>query len=423
MRVLVVGGGGREHALCRALRSGAEVFCAPGNAGTDEDATNLAVDASDHDAVIETIISHHVDLTVVGPEAPLAAGLADRLAAAGRPVFGPSAKAAQIEASKAFAKRVMADAGVRTAAAQVFTSADRAVGYITRHEEPLVVKASGLAGGKGAIVCQTRAQAITAATAMFGGRFGDAGAEVVVEDFLEGEELSVFALTDGEQCCLLPASQDHKRIGEGDTGPNTGGMGAYTPVSIATPDLMARVEREVILPTLRQMSDVGAPYHGVLYAGLMISPAGDPVVIEFNCRFGDPETQVVLQVIDGDLLDQLWRIGAGKDWTPPELPAVRAAVTTVVAAGGYPDSPEKGAVIDLPSTIPDNTVLYHAGTRKDADGTLRVSGGRVLCATGFGPTVSQAAEASRTLASAIEFEGAQYRRDIAWREVARAGVA
>ncbi len=423
MRVLVVGGGGREHALCWALRSGAEIFCAPGNAGTDNHATNLAVDVSDHDAVIETIVSHHIDLTVVGPEAPLAAGLADRLAAAGRAVFGPSAGAAQIEASKAFAKRVMTDAGVPTAAAAVFTNADKAIGYIRGHDEPLVVKASGLAGGKGAVVCQTRAEAIAAATAMFGGRFGDAGAEVVVEDLLVGEELSVFALTDGEQCCLLPASQDHKRIGEGDTGPNTGGMGAYAPVSIATPDLMARVEREVILPTLRQLSELGTPYRGVLYAGLMISPAGDLSVIEFNCRFGDPETQVVLPVIEGDLLDQLWRIGAGEDWTPPKLPAARAAVTTVVAAAGYPDTPEKGAVINIPRITPDDTVLFHAGTGKDADGTLRVSGGRVLCATGFGPTVAQAAEASRTLADAIEFEGAQYRRDIAWREVARAGVA
>jgi phosphoribosylamine--glycine ligase len=420
--VLVVGGGGREHALCQAFRSAAEVFCTPGNAGTDDDATNLKVSASDEDALLDAVSSHRIDLTVVGPEAPLADGLTDRLEAAGHRAFGPSARAARIEASKAFAKRIMADAGVKTAAARVFTSAAPALAYIDAHAEPLVVKASGLAGGKGAVVCDSRADASAAAREMFAGRFGDAGQEVVVEDFLEGEELSVFALTDGEQCCLLPASQDHKRIGEGDTGPNTGGMGASTPVSIATPELMARVERDVILPTLTELARTGARYRGVLYAGLMIPESGEPAVVEFNCRFGDPEAQVVLPVVGGDLLDLLWRIAAGEAWTPVPPTAMQAAVTTVLAAAGYPEAPVRGAAIEVPDTIPEDTFLFHAGTSRDGDGTLRVSGGRVFAATGFGPDVAAAAAASRRLADVVAFEGKQYRRDIAWREITRAAA-
>jgi phosphoribosylamine--glycine ligase len=258
---------------------------------------------------------------------------------------------------------------------------------------------------------------------MFGGRFGAAGEEVVVEAFLVGEELSVFAVTDGEQVVLLPSAQDHKRLGEGDTGPNTGGMGAYTPVSIATPGLLDRVEREVILPTLRGLASRGAPYQGVLYAGLMISPGGDPSVVEFNCRLGDPEAQVVLPAMDGDLAALFWAVASGEGWRPAErrLEAKRAAVTTVLAAKGYPEAPVKGAEIKLPSRVPDDAVLYHAGTVRDSAGVLRTNGGRVLCATGLGTTVKEAAEASRRLADQVEFEGKVLRRDIGWREVARAG--
>ncbi|MCH7875053.1 MAG: phosphoribosylamine--glycine ligase [Gemmatimonadetes bacterium] len=422
MNVLVVGGGGREHALCWTFARAAHVYCAPGNAGTAEIATNLAIPVTDHDGLLDAVRTHDIDLTVVGPEAPLAAGLADRLRAAGRYVFGPSSAAARIEASKAFAKRLMRDAGVPTAAAETFTDADRAAAYIAAHAEPLVVKASGLTAGKGAIVCGTRSEAVDAARAMFGGRFGAAGTEVVVEQFLDGEELSVLALTDGERVMILPPSQDHKRIGEGDTGPNTGGMGAYTPVSIATPSLIARVEREILLPTLRALADQGCRYRGVLYAGLMISPCGDPLVIEFNCRFGDPETQVILPVAGCELLDELWRIAADDGWIPDlvSVPANRAAVTTVLAAAGYPDAPQRGQAITIADRLPADTVLFHAGTRRDSDGTLRSVGGRVLCATGFGPDVSTAAAASRLLAEQVTFDGKQYRRDIGWREIARA---
>jgi phosphoribosylamine--glycine ligase len=424
VNVLVVGGGGREHALCWVRAPAARVFCAPGNPGTAAVATNLAVNPLDHAGLLDAVRQRHIDLTVIGPEAPLAEGLADKFRAAGHPVFGPSAAAARIEASKAFAKTLMHGAGVPTAASRSFTSEAEAAAYVDAHVEPLVVKASGLAAGKGAIVCATRREARDALRAMFAGKFGSAGSEVVVESFLEGEELSVFALTDGENVSLLPAAQDHKRLGEGDTGPNTGGMGAYAPVSLATPRLLERVEREIVRPTLRALAETGAPYRGVLYVGLMVAPNGVPSVVEFNCRFGDPEAQVVLPVADIELLDQVWAIGAGEAWRPPaRVAARRAAVTTVLAAAGYPDTPVKGAAIAMPPQTANTAVIFHAGTARDPDGTLRTAGGRVLCATGFGPTVAAAAEVSRTLADRITFEGRQYRRDIAWREVARAGAA
>jgi phosphoribosylamine--glycine ligase len=420
----VVGGGGREHALCWMLSRAATVFSAPGNPGTAAAGTNLPIAADDAVGVIDAVDAHHLDLVVIGPEAPLAAGLVDRLAARGIAAFGPSAAAARIEASKAFAKEVMARAGVPTAGSRTFTDAGNALQYIAGHPEPLVVKASGLAAGKGAVVCATRAEAAQAARAMFEGSLGAAGREVLVEQFLQGEELSVFALTDGERTLLLPPSQDHKRLGEGDTGPNTGGMGAYAPVAIVTEVLLDRIERDIFAPVLRELAASGAPYRGLLYAGLMISPAGDPSVVEFNCRFGDPETQAVLPAVDADLVEHLWRIGAGEPWrpAPARLAATRAAVTTVVASRGYPAAPAKGAAITLPATLPADTLLFHAGTARDAAGVLRVAGGRVLCATGLGRDVGEAAARSRALAEAIGYDGKIFRRDIAWREVARAGA-
>ncbi len=424
MKVLVVGSGGREHALCWALAPAARMYCAPGNPGTATVGTNLPIAVTDHAGLLAAAREHDIDLTIIGPEGPLAAGLADAFRAAGRAVFGPSAAAARIEASKAYAKELMARAGVPTAASRTFTALAPALAYIDDHPEPLVVKASGLAAGKGAIVCATRPEAREAATAMFEGRFGEAGTEVVVEAFLEGEELSVLALTDGERTLILPPSQDHKRLGEGDTGPNTGGMGAYTPVSIADAGLVARIEREVLAPTLCALAADGAPYAGVLYAGLMIGPDGAPSVVEFNCRLGDPETQVVLPVAETDLLDHFWRIGSGERWSPAAgtVPARGAAVTTILAARGYPGTPEKGAEITLPAESPEHTMLFQAGTARAADGTLRVAGGRVLCATGLGPTVAEAAARSRRLAESVRFAGMVWRRDIAWREVARAGA-
>jgi phosphoribosylamine--glycine ligase len=385
------------------------------------------VDASpdDHEAILEAVRSHRIDLTVIGPEAPLAAGLVDSLNAAGHAAFGPTAAAARIESSKAFAKEVMVAAGVRCAHSHIFTEEAAALDYVRTHAEPLVVKASGLAAGKGAIVCETREAARAAVQEMFGGRFGAAGETVIVEEFLTGEELSVLALTDGRRVMILPASQDHKRIGEGDTGPNTGGMGAYTPVSIADAPFLERVRQEVLLPVLRHLADAGTPYRGVLYAGLMVRPSGEITVLEFNCRFGDPETQVVLPVLDVDLADHMWQIASGGAWRPePAIcPSQGAAVTTVVAAAGYPGTPLKRSEIRLPATLPGETLLFHAGTATDSEGTLRTWGGRVLCATGLGRDVPEAAARSRLLAEQIVFEGRQYRQDIAWREVARAGAS
>jgi len=426
--VLVVGGGGREHALVWALRrddAQAKLFAAPGNPGTAELATNLPVPATDVAGLAAAARTHRIDLVVVGPEAPLAAGLADRLRADGVPVFGPSAEAARLESSKAFAKEIMAAARVPTAASRTFADLAQAEAYIRRHAEPLVVKASGLAAGKGVVVCETRAEALAAVRGMLGaGRLGEAGAEVLIEEFLAGEELSVLALTDGEQLVLLPGAQDHKRLGEGDTGPNTGGMGAYCPVSIAAPALLARVRQEVLEPTLAEMRRRGTPYTGTLYAGLMITREGDPCVLEFNCRFGDPETQVLLPVLPPGSTEHLRAIATGR-WRPgtDALPSTRAAVTTVLAARGYPDAPERGAAITIPPTLGDDILLFHAGTSRDPDGTLRVAGGRVLNVTACAPTVAAAAARSRAIAERIEFAGKTYRRDIAWRETRRAGAA
>jgi phosphoribosylamine--glycine ligase len=425
MNVLVVGGGGREHALAWALSKNATVFAAPGNPGTATCGTNLPVSANDQSGIVRAVEEHAIDLTVIGPEAPLAAGMVDALEAAGHRAFGPSARAARIESSKAYAKEVMRAAGVATAASATFTDESQALAFIANHAEPLVVKASGLAAGKGVIVCPTRGEARAAATAMFQGEFGEAGHTVVVEDFLCGEELSVLALTDGERVMLLPTSQDHKRLGEGDTGPNTGGMGAYAPVSVARPALLERVESDILAPVLAQLAADGAPYRGVLYAGIMILEDGSPSVLEFNCRFGDPETQVVLPALDEDLSEHLWRIAAREPWRPEPsaATAARAAVTTVLAAQGYPAAPKKGAEVHHPSTLAPHTLLFHAGTARDRAGRLTVAGGRVLCATGTGASVPEAAARSRALAEQVRFDGRQFRRDIAWRETRRAGAA
>src|SRR6266566_2300185 len=423
VRVLVVGGGGREHALCWALKRDtpdADLFAAPGNPGTAQLGANLDIPATAVDDLVGAVRQHDIDYTIVGPEAPLAAGLADRLRAAGHAVFGPSQAAARIESSKAFAKDVMQRARIPTAASRTFTALDPALVYIKRHAEPLVVKASGLAGGKGAVVCATRDDAARTVRAMLAeGAFGDAGREVVVEDFLEGEELSVLALTDGDQLVLLPAAQDHKRLGDGDAGPNTGGMGAYCPVSIATDGLREQLRRRVLEPALRELAARGAPYQGVLYAGIMLAADGTPSVLEFNCRFGDPETQALLPVLPG-VTTHLRDIAMG-NWRPRDtiLSPSRAAVATVLAASGYPDKPRLGAAVDVPRDLEPGTLVFHAGTSRDPDGTVRVAGGRVLTVTGLGDTVAAARERSAQGCELIGFEGKTYRRDIAWREIRR----
>jgi phosphoribosylamine---glycine ligase len=423
VRLLVVGGGGREHALCWALRRenpDADLFCAPGNPGTAELATNLPIAADDLDRLADAADMHGIDLTVVGPEVPLARGLADRLRAEGRAVFGPSAAAAQIEASKAFAKDVMAAAGIPTAASRTFQALDAALAYVDAHAEPLVVKASGLAAGKGAVVCATRGEAAATVRAMLGERtFGDAGATVVIESFLVGEEISVLAVTDGRDFELLPVSQDHKRLLEGDAGPNTGGMGAYSPVAVATEAVLERASREVLAPALEEMRRRLTPFSGVLYAGLMVDAAGTPWVVEFNCRLGDPETQVVLPLVSGGLTDALWSVARGEGVRPIPRRAGEASVTTVLAARGYPEQPEKGAEIHIPATLPPGVTVFHAGTTRGADGVLRASGGRVLNVTAVAPSFAEAQRRSRETAEAIRFDGKIYRRDIGWREARR----
>ena len=423
MRILVVGGGGREHALCWALRRDnpdADIYCAPGNPGTASLATNLPIAADDTDRLADAADMLGISLTIIGPEGPLARGLSDRLRAEGRPVFGPSAAAARLEASKAFSKEVMQAAGVPTAASGTFTDLAAALAFIDRQAEPLVVKASGLAAGKGAVVCATRAEASATARAMLGDRiFGDAGSEVVVEAFLEGEEVSILAITDGESVELLPAAQDHKRLLEGDQGPNTGGMGAYGPVSIATPALLDRVRQEILLPTLAEMRRRGAPFSGVLYAGLMVNAAGDPSVVEFNCRLGDPEAQVVLPLVERGFTDCLERVAAGLPPTAIGVAPRRYAVTTVLAAHGYPDAPERGAPITLPASLPDGVTIFHAGTMLDADGVLRASGGRVLNVTAVASRFAEARARSAAAAESVSFAGKVFRRDIGWRESRR----
>jgi phosphoribosylamine--glycine ligase len=423
VRLLVVGGGGREHALCWALHRenpGADIYCAPGNPGTASLATNLPIPADDIDRIADAADMYGINLVIIGPEVPLALGLADRLRAEGRLVAGPSAAAARIEASKAFSKDVMVSAGIPTAASETFTDLGTALAYVTQHAEPLVVKASGLAAGKGAIVCATRAEATAAVQSMLGDRaFGDAGSVVVIEAFLVGEEVSLLGITDGHAVELLPAAQDHKRLLDGDRGPNTGGMGAYAPVSIATPALLERARRDVFLPCLAELARRGAPFSGVLYAGLMVAPDGTPNVVEFNCRLGDPETEVVLPLVTGGLTASFESIARGEPPRPLAIAPGLFGVTTVLASDGYPDKPRKGQPIDLPESFPHGVIAFHAGTTRDALGVLRVSGGRVFAVTGVGASFREAQERSRAGAAAIRYDGKIYRQDIGWREAGR----
>ena len=426
MRILIVGSGGREHALLWKLHRdapSAEFHITRGNGGTHAIAKSVSIDPTDVVGVAQWADAEDIHLVVVGPEAPLAAGMVDALHERGVPAFGPTAGAAAIEASKAFSKDVMQQAGVPTAGFRTFSDSAEAAGYVRERGAPIVVKASGLAAGKGAIVCETEHDALAAIERIMTDRdFGAAGDKVVIEEFMTGEELSVFALTDGKDVALLQPSQDHKQIGEGDTGPNTGGMGAYSPVSIVDDALMTRVREEVMLPTLEELRRRDRAFRGLLYAGLMLTDEG-PKVVEFNCRFGDPETQAVLPLLSSSLLEPMQAIARGSsvrelalDWRPG------AAVTTVLASGGYPGSYEKGKVISVPDELEDrdDVLVFHAGTARK-NGHLVTDGGRVLGVTGLGDDFAAAATASRDAASRITFDGAQYRGDIGWRELERAG--
>ncbi|MGN0891265.1 MAG: phosphoribosylamine--glycine ligase [Candidatus Spyradenecus sp.] len=416
MKVLVIGNGGREHAIVWKLAHDScapELFCAPGNAGTAALATNVPIGAEDVAGIVAWAREAKPDLVVVGPEAPLCAGVTDALEAEGIKVFGPCQAAAALEGSKAFSKDVMEKAGVPTARFRVYRSSAEAIAGLDAFSLPVVVKADGLAAGKGVVIAQTRAEAEEALREMLdGGRFGAAGAEVVVEEFLEGEEASVFALCDGERVELLPAAQDHKRVFDNDQGPNTGGMGAYTPAPIATPEVMAFTKERIVLPVLRELKRRGITYKGVLFCGLMIGPKGVNV-LEFNCRFGDPETEVVLPSVASDLLPVLLACAEGR--LEPGMVQMRpeAAVTVVMAAPGYPGSYPKGLVISgLDAAAAAGCTVFHAGTAL-RDGQVVTAGGRVLTVTAFGADLRAAVAKAYEGVGQIAFEGAHYRHDIA----------
>ena len=424
MKVLVIGSGGREHALAWKVAQSprvTEIHVAPGNAGTalEPRVRNVEIAAEDVPGLLRHALAEKIDLTIVGPEGPLVLGVVDAFKAAGLRCFGPSRDAAQLEGSKAFTKDFLQRNGIPTAAYGTFTRETFDAAWVRAQKAPLVVKADGLAAGKGVVICATTDEAVETTLAMFDGRFGKAGDKVVIEEFLEGEEASFIAMVDGTHVLPLATSQDHKRLRDADAGPNTGGMGAYSPAPVVTPEVHERAMREVMLPTVKALADEGTPYVGFLYAGLMIAADGTPKVLEFNCRFGDPETQPILARMRSDLtvlceaaLDG--RLAQSRvEWDP------RAAVGVVLAAHGYPDTVRKGDVIqglDAAAKLPGK--VFHAGTAL-SNGKVVTSGGRVLCAVGLGETVAAAQQQAYQLTAAIRWDGMQYRRDIGYRAVAR----
>jgi phosphoribosylamine--glycine ligase len=422
MNVLLIGGGGREHALAWALSASpliSKLYAAPGNAGIAELATCIALDVADPAAVLAFVREQEIGFVVIGPEAPLVAGLGDVLAAAGVKHFGPSKAAARLEGSKGFTKDLCREAGIPTGAYGRFGDAASAHAYLAEQSVPIVVKADGLAAGKGVVVAETRAEAEAAIDACFAGVFGAAGAEVVIEEFLEGEEASFFALCDGEHALALATAQDHKRVGDGDTGPNTGGMGAYSPAPVMTPDLVQRTMDEIIRPTVAAMAKRGTPFKGVLFAGLMITAEG-PKLIEYNVRFGDPETQVLMMRLESDLLAAMLATADGVldhfdvRWRSD------AALTVVLAAKGYPGTPEKGTEIkglDAAGAVA-GVQIFHAGTRRDGE-RLLADGGRVLNVTALGASVAEAQARAYEAIAKIDWPGGFCRSDIGWRAVLR----
>jgi len=425
MNVLLIGSGGREHALAWALSASPllkTLYCAPGNPGIAEHATCVKLDVSDHPAVIAYCREQDIGFVIIGPEAPLVAGLGDALGAASIKYFGPTKAAAQLEGSKGYTKDLCHEFGIPTAAYGRFQDAASARAYLANRKLPIVVKADGLAAGKGVIIAQTFGEAEAAIDACFSGAFGAAGAEVVIEEFLEGEEASFFALCDGTTALPLASAQDHKRVGDGDTGPNTGGMGAYSPAPVVTPEIADRVMREIIYPTVAAMRQRGTPFKGVLFAGLMITDDG-PKLIEYNARFGDPETQVLMMRMKSDLLAALLATADGVldafdiRWNDD------AALTVVLAASGYPGTPMRGTEIkglDAASRVA-GVEIFHAGTRRDGDRIL-ADGGRVLNVTAIAPTLMEARERAYQAISRIDWPGGFYRKDIAWRALKEQGV-
>ncbi|MFL6845610.1 MAG: phosphoribosylamine--glycine ligase [Allosphingosinicella sp.] len=424
MNVLLLGSGGREHALAWKLAQSprlGKLFAAPGNPGIAEHAQLVAIDPADHRATVDFCLKNSVELIVIGPEAPLVDGLADNLRTMGFCVFGPNRIPARLEGSKGFTKDLCAKHGIPTA--RYVRASDRlaAEAALEDFEPPLVIKADGLAAGKGVMVCATAEEAQAALGIIFGGGFGAAGSAVVIEEFLEGEEASFFALTDGTTVLPFGSAQDHKRVGDGDTGPNTGGMGAYSPAAVLTPELEERAMAEIVRPTLEALAAQGTPYSGILYAGLMLTAEG-PKLIEYNARFGDPECQALMMRFDGDLLETLYATARGTlaDAGPVRL-SDDAALAVVVAAKGYPDAPEPGgAIAGLAAAAGEGVRIFHAGTRLE-EGRLVAAGGRVLNVAARAPTVAEARDGAYAALEKIDFPSGFWRSDIGWREIGRGG--
>ena len=418
MNILVLGSGGREHSLAWAIKQNPKcdrLICAPGNAGMAEIAECASIDINDGDVVATFAAENAIDFVVIGPEAPLAAGVADRLRDAGLSVFGPSAAAARLEASKFFTKAICDAANAPTAAYARFTDPAPAKDYIRAQGAPIVVKADGLAAGKGVIVAMTEAEALDAIDDMFGGEFGAAGAEVVIEEFMEGEEASFFVLVDGETVLPIGTAQDHKRVGDGDTGPNTGGMGAYSPAPVLTDEIAQKALDEIIRPTMAEMARQGMPYQGVLYAGLMIKD-GQPRLVEYNVRFGDPECQVLMMRLGGQAFDLIQACAEGRLADIAVKWADDHAITVVLAANGYPSSYQKGSEIKGLNTLPEDSsnMAFHAGTT-EVDGKITATGGRVLNVTARGASLQEARDRAYAMVDAIDWPEGFCRRDIGWR--------
>ena len=429
--ILVVGAGGREHALVRALLGSPalsrvegpakpRVLCAPGNAGIAEDVPCFPVAADDIPGLVALAQKEKVEFVVVGPEVPLALGLIDELVKAGIPTYGPKADGARLEASKIFTKQVLLRYRIPTAAAAFFREVAPALAYLRHRPVPIVIKADGLAAGKGVVVAQTAAEAEAAVRDMLGGKFGASSAQILIEDCLYGEETSQLVVVSGRDYVMLPTAQDHKRIGDGDTGPNTGGMGAYSPAEVVTPALLERIEREIVRPSVNAIADEGMDFRGTLFIGLMLTPSG-PSVIEYNARFGDPETQAVLPRLATDLLALLWaaargQLGGFKLQVKPDY-----ALCVVIAAKGYPEAFPKGDVITFPapSSLPPATFIYHAGTARNAAGEVVTNGGRVLGVTALAPTLASAAARAYAACDAVQCSTKYFRRDIGARQLNR----
>jgi phosphoribosylamine--glycine ligase len=428
MNILLLGSGGREHALAWKLAQsrfiadeGGTLYAAPGNPGIAQHAELVELELSDHGAVCDFCEARGIDFVVVGPEAPLVDGLADSLRSSGVAVFGPSRAAAQLEGSKGFTKDLCERAGIPTAGYVRTATLGEALAALDRFQPPFVLKADGLAAGKGVVIAETRAEAEAALSDMFDGQFGDAGAEVVIEEFMRGEEASYFAITDGAIIVPFGGAQDHKRVGEGDTGPNTGGMGAYSPAPILTPEVRAEAINRIIAPTVRALAQGGTPYVGVLYAGLMLTDEG-PKLVEYNCRFGDPECQVLMMRLESDLGEYLYAAATGSlGALPPPRFSDHTALTVVMAAKGYPGATEKGGTIGgLEAAEATGAKVFQAGTA-ERDGGLVANGGRVLNVTALGKNVTEARQIAYRAVDAIDYPSGFCRRDIGWREVAREG--